>query len=640
MKSKTVKALSAYLVAMIVLGMLLAFPVLPVHAQTTYVSVMNPDSTHDLSLVDPTYWDAARTYALKYDIHPADVHDLIFHSDTQGGDKFYVDVKCADGDNVWNWQVKLLFDASLLQCSEAFVPATSIFKLAMNPAPSINNVAGSVMLGSTQLSGDPGINGSDVLARIVFTVFQGAAYGEYYSCNLTLDDTYTFLKDPGMAPKPFTEEEGYYELFWVIPSTTPYFEVVPYEYKATTLGQDVKIDIYVRDCDPSWEIIAFQGALMFNATLLEGTTYDAGTFLESSVNGGETGVLYFENIFGSDPNIPVGYNAWAFGAMVMPGPSGWEEPFADGDGLLISLHFNAIYETQFPAEAWTDLTITNLEKNPLDPHDNLNCYGMNQYMGKIFIDPDLCDHGRYRAPVRVTGRMIDVFTQYPDGFNGKGINEPSDMFFPQKEVILYANVTYNEWPEQQKDVAFQVIDPHGATWAIFSNKTNDVGVACVKFRLPWPCEVPEYWFGEWTVIATVDVACIVVNDTLTFHYDYLVHIWSVTPDKGSYKHCEDITVTIEFGTHAMQEYTVVITLTAVDETGVPFGYIYVELTVGGAIYCHYKDYSTDLRVHVVKFARAGVARLYACALSDFPFAGGYDLFDYPAVEVNIEAAWA
>jgi len=89
----------------------------------------------------------------------------------------------------------------------------------------------------------------------------------------------------------------------------------------------------------------------------------------------------------------------------------------------------------------------------------------------------------------------------------------------------------------------------------------------------------------------------------------------------------------------MQEYHVVITLTATDETGVPFGYIYVELTVGGAIYCHYKNYSTDLTVHVVKWARAGVAKLYACALSDFPAAGGYDLFDYEPVEVNIEAAW-
>jgi hypothetical protein len=53
----------------------------------------------------------------------------------------------------------------------------------------------------------------------------------------------------------------------------------------------------------------------------------------------------------------------------------------------------------------------------------------------------------------LAGRIIDLYTQYPAPYGGQGPDNPSDMFWPQKEVWLYANVTYNWWPVQQKDVA-------------------------------------------------------------------------------------------------------------------------------------------------------------------------------------------
>jgi hypothetical protein len=216
-----------------------------------------------------------------------------------------------------------------------------------------------------------------------------------------------------------------------------------------------------------------------------------------------------------------------------------------------------------------------------------------------------------------TGGFIDVYTQN----GGEGYMEPGGLFWPQKNVHVCANVTYGGWPEQNKDVAFQVIAPNG-TMGIWYGRTNEVGVACVDIRLPWPCDNPEDIFGEWCIIATVDVACVVVNDTVCFKYDYRVHITDVALDKAEYKHCEDILITVWWLTRSMQEFNITFTVTAVDASGVPFGFDYVTVTIGGAQYCSYVDGTVELTVHVEKWARPPIGTIYVGALSGFPQDGG------------------
>jgi hypothetical protein len=227
--------------------------------------------------------------------------------------------------------------------------------------------------------------------------------------------------------------------------------------------------------------------------------------------------------------------------------------------------------------------------------------------------PHEVQDGTFEAAMAVlTG--IDVYTQYPDPFGGQGYMKNSDMFWTQKEVCLFGFAFYNEWPEQNKDVAFKVIDPHGETYAVLYGRTNEVGIATVCFRLPWMCEDPEYYIGEWTVIAEVDIACVCYNDTLHFKYDYLVNTWKVTSDKDEYAHCEDIAITIEYGSYAMQRYNITYTITILDDSGVPFGYKEVTFEIGGAQYCTYMNDSFTVFLHVVKWARAGFATIHVGAL--------------------------
>jgi hypothetical protein len=254
--------------------------------------------------------------------------------------------------------------------------------------------------------------------------------------------------------------------------------------------------------------------------------------------------------------------------------------------------------------------------------------------------PHVVECATYQECFIPSGGFIDIYTQYPDPYGGQGLNNPSDMFWPQKNITLCANVTYAQWPEQNKDVAFEIIDPNGMTWGIFANRTNDVGVTCVFIRLPWPCDNPELYIGEWTIIGTVDISCTIYNDTLTFKYDYKVNIWNATVDKPSYKHCENITVTIDYGSYAMQDYNITFAITAVDASGVPFGYAYETVVIGGAVYCSYKNGVVVLAVHVAKFARPPIGTIYVVALNGLPQDGGSAETPVYPILFSIEAAWA
>jgi hypothetical protein len=252
--------------------------------------------------------------------------------------------------------------------------------------------------------------------------------------------------------------------------------------------------------------------------------------------------------------------------------------------------------------------------------------------------PHRVEDGLYTAPFKPLGGFIDVYVcNYPDGFNGAGKDAPADMVWPQKEIMLCANVTYAGWPEQNKDVAFEVKDPALNVWGVFYNRTNEDGIACVHVRLPWPCDDPYNVTGVWTVWASVDVACVVVNDTMPFKYNYRVHIWDVETDKAEYRHGEDIIITIHYGSQAMQTYIMTFTVTAVDASGVSFGFDYVVAPVGGAEWCTYANGTVVLSVQVAKFARPPIGTIYVGVLNGFPQDGGSAETPVHTVQVSILA---
>ena len=125
------------------------------------------------------------------------------------------------------------------------------------------------------------------------------------------------------------------------------------------------------------------------------------------------------------------------------------------------------------------------------------------------------------------GGAIDLFTD-KEPFDGKGANQSSDAFEPQELVVLHALATYNQGPERNLPVAFEVNGPPNAYEnfsTVGSGRTNDTGFAEFSFRIPWPnSKAEEIIFGNWSAIATVNIAGNVFADILTFQVGWIVRI--------------------------------------------------------------------------------------------------------------------
>jgi hypothetical protein len=109
---------------------------------------------------------------------------------------------------------------------------------------------------------------------------------------------------------------------------------------------------------------------------------------------------------------------------------------------------------------------------------------------------------------------------------------------------------------------------------------------------------------------------------MQFHFDYMVEIFKVTTDKFQVNHYDCFNVIIEYGSHAQQEYPVVLQAILYDNLNVPVAQGYVETTVGGTVFCQYKNNTVIIPLCVPKYAFAGIANIYVNAYDALPTQGG------------------
>jgi hypothetical protein len=107
------------------------------------------------------------------------------------------------------------------------------------------------------------------------------------------------------------------------------------------------------------------------------------------------------------------------------------------------------------------------------------------------------------------------------------------VFAPQQLVTLCANVSYNGAPVNMGYlVSFQVNGPSNEfeNITIFgSGTTNATGLAAFSFRIPWPSNhQEEIVFGNWSALATVDIAQMTAIGTWTFLVGWILQIISIT----------------------------------------------------------------------------------------------------------------
>ena len=218
---------------------------------------------------------------------------------------------------------------------------------------------------------------------------------------------------------------------------------------------------------------------------------------------------------------------------------------------------------------------------------------------------------------------IDLYTQ-KEPYSGRGPNQPSDAFAPQERVILYAEVTYNYNPVQNKPVAFAVTDPVGTVIVAREAYTNDVGIAQINFTLP-----SNSIFGIYTAIASVSVSEHNATDTLTFRVGWIIQLISLeTVDKdGNPKDAFALGETIYFDicleNIAFTPKTVVITVTLFDDCNVTIGAIGAsfEITPGTHELKHIFNLVIPLW-SLVGPPEGNAPRAVACAFTDWPWMAG------------------
>lgn len=476
---------------------------------------------------------------------------------------------------------------------------------------------------------DAPIYAAGVIMEVKIRVMAEAPKYGSVSATFSFDDGNTVIGDPiGGALDRDISDTGAYSNTWAPPSTLPHLEVSPTSNVLDTLDAEFDLNIVMKNVVAGWELVGFNFKLDYNATLLEIVSVSNGTFLEGFAGPPNGGMFYIPPVNGPDYIIT--------GAMILPDDFGvYHAPFPTGNGVVYTIRFKGILQGVYPTtyscalnldDSWVDFGDKNGVAIPKDPSVD----------GTYTMKP--------KMPVAM-GKVIDVYTcNYPFPWGAQGVaNETSgefmfsDMFWPQKEVCLCANVTYNGWPVQNKDVAFEVRAANGTIMTVLVDRTDENGFANVSFRMNWPCDNPESLFGIWKVTATVDIACDVVTDYFYFKYDYLVHIWKVTTDKDDYGHCEWMNVTVEFGSRKILPLVsgdVLITVTLHDELNYPLvtGTVsftqtldFEECTIEDFWACTYKNYTGMVRLHIDKSVVAGIATLHVCALSNWPELGGVAL---------------
>lgn|GEM_PF-2545565 len=361
------------------------------------------------------------------------------------------------------------------------------------------------------------------------------------------------------------------------------------DYKAHHLGEEFLIDVVIVNAT---HLSSFEFKLGYNTTLLDAINITEGPFLKSFGSTSTTMEIH-------DPESYVLINI-ALLASILPD---------EGSGILATIKFRVTYATVYPETVVCNLDLYDTELNdptgqPI-PHTVVN--GLYELVPLPPQPPCI-------------GPAIDIYTQKLDPYGGKGPNMPSNAFGPQEEVILYAYVSYNCEPVQNKLVVFEVKNPSDEPVIFRTATSNAEGIATSSFRIPWEAEEAESVFGEWTIYGSVEICETKVNDTCTFKFGWIIEITQVkTADtygslKSSFTKGEHINFNITVKNIAFTSKIASFTLAVYDECDVPIGHVVLHdwLISPG---------TTEIFIiglQIPKWAYVGIGTVYANAYTDLP----------------------
>jgi len=447
--------------------------------------------------------------------------------------------------------------------------------------------------------------------------------------DLLFDFVSTDLADNNATPIPHFVETAtvrIWEKAFEMPEY-PELKVMPQKVENLPVSSTFDINIWILGVDPYYDIAGFDITLNFDPTLIEATAITEGPYLAGYADSTFQVLNVIDNVAGTatlavtqlPPRIEFG---------------------APSNGILFTVTFHVIYESTTYPPPGCELTLDSTDI-ALFPHPEIPSAPYFSKPYSVALDHTI-DDGEYIAKFKPLGRMIDLYVcDFPEPFKGIGPNVPSEGYAPQKMVHLKANITYNLNPVQFKPVTFEIRDPQGNLVAIRTAFSDTNGVAIAEYRLPWPCEEWPSMFGIWTVTATVDIYCTIVNDTLQFKVGWPLELVSVVPMKESYAIGEHMAFNVTLTTFMVWEYNATIVLVVYDEVGQPIGHIVItDFTYGfndPERWCEWATYSVIMECLIVpKWTAVGQGAVFVSVLSDLPSEGGDALGPEASAPVGLE----
>ena len=290
----------------------------------------------------------------------------------------------------------------------------------------------------------------------------------------------------------------------------------------------------------------------------------------------------------------------------------------DSDGVIISYKWN-----------FGDGSPPVTETDPITYHAYMS--PGNYTVTLTVTDNDLQTGSTSKIVTVVPYRLIlDLYSQQPDPYSGKGPNQPCDAFEPQDTVILFAYVTYNDEPMVNKEVTFQVFDPNNNTIIVNTNRTDEYGIASVKFRIP----VNEA-FGWHLAAAHVEVSGKIANDTMPFRVGWLIELLTVeTVDqygnpKTNFAKREYVLFNIKLQNIAFTVKNVTLSITLLDSVNQPIGNANYQMEVSPG----YEELDLVFNMLIPGWCYIGGANAKANAQTNWTWLGGTPYC--PEISVNL-----
>jgi hypothetical protein len=559
-----------------------------------------------------------KAFAAPITVAVSPTNNIYYTSTTSIGAIFYVDIVLSSvlpADDLVGIEFKMFWDPTMLEGMNMTIPAGSIWAEAdldgnlWKTKMELNKTGGYVYYIVTCTDTDQGYtNGylpldtdpSGIAARICLKILVKPDRYAEISCALDLQGV--LLSNGDALPISNTPVDGLYKYIWAPPVTTPYLKVNPASKSFLAnpfppYTPEFDIDIRMENLDSEWHLVGLEFKLYYNTTLLGVISVTEGPFLQG------WGTTMFAK------HVELDY---VYVLIVLWGPYPLPS-YPGGSGVVATIRFQGIYAEEFP---WVGSSALDIDE-VLFADDT-----------PISIPQGTHLDGSYTIDGYILGRQLDVYTQYEDGFNGKGPYKPSDAFMPQDLVCLTAYLTYNLDPIQNKLVTFEIHSPTDVHIIYLDAITNSSGYATVCWRIPWPCpDWPEdEIFGIWNVSSTAYVANELVMDTLQFRVGWLIDLISVESYGENFYKGDHPIWKITFKTISAQDRTATFTLLLQDELLVPIGKLAIEdyLVEGTPVILGETIYIFNMTcITIPKWAYIGTATAHVNAYTEYPSLGGW-----------------